>query len=248
MRKIFLILCFLILVGIAQSALIEVGVVEQLKGNISSINYDNSSNLVKFSIEFYNTGSVPYKARIKTEIFNNSNLVFNGWTQEKEFMTGDKKTLDIYWYGNYTGEYSVKLRTYFGNEIKDYRKFKISVNKIAESESIFEIKNFRTYDNYVIFDVKSNETVKNVIIIPDNYVSGWIFEQKRLDNITKDRTKTIVLPYKPSLWIPTNVTLKVISNNGKYYTERTIEMKKNEGLIGLFYNVIDFFRLVFFAV
>ncbi len=248
MKKTFLmiIICSLVLIGISHSAVIKVGIIRDIKGNISSITYDNSSNIVKFSIEFYNTGSVPYKSRIKTEIFNNSQLIFNGWSQEKDFMPGNKEIYDIYWYTNYTGKYFAKLKAYFGNEIKEYKKFGFSIDKSVTSEDIFEIKNLRTYDNYLIFDLQSKEDVKDVVIIPNEYIFGWIFEQKKIDNITKDSSKLVILNYYPTLWMSSNVTLAIVSDNGKYYTEKTLEMKKHEGLVGFFYYIVDGLRIAFF--
>ncbi len=247
MKKIIILICFLFLIGIAYSAVIEVGVAENLKGKISSITYDNSSNLIKFSIEFYNTGSVPYKARIKIEIFNNSEVIFNGWSQEKDFMPGEKKLFDIYWYNNNTGKYFAKLKSYFGNSIKEYKKFEFSIKNSIDSEDIFEIKNFRTYDNYIIFDVQSKKDVKNIVIIPYQYTLGWIFEQKEIANISGNSSKLVVLNYYPTLWTPSNISLAIVSDNGKYYTEKTLEMKKNEGLVGFFYYIIDNIRIALFS-
>jgi len=247
MRKIFLILiCFLFLIGIAYSAVLEVGVAEILDGNISSINYDASSNVVRFSIEFYNIGSIPYKARIKTEIFDNSDLIFSGWSQEKDFMPGDKKTFDTYWYSNCIGDYFAKLKVYFGNEIKEYKKFGFSVSEYVTPKDVFDIKYLRTYDNYIIFDVKSKEDVNNLRVIPNEYTSGWIFEQKEIGNIYGNRSKLVVLNYYPTLWKPSNVSLILVSGEGNYYTEKRVEMMKVGGLTGLFYYVIDSLRMAFF--
>jgi len=248
MKKIFLIciICFLILIVVVRSQIIEVSIVEELKGKISSINYDNSSNIVKFSIEFYNTGSVPYKARIKTEIFNDNKLIFNGWSQEKDFLPGDKKIFDIYWYTNYTREYFVKLKAYFGNEIKGYKKFGFLVSDSIVPENVFEIKDLRTYENHIIFDVYSKEDAENIIIMPNNYVYGWIFEQKKIDEISKDDSKLVILNYYPTLWTPSNISLSIVSDSGRYYTEKTVEMKKNEGLTGLIFYIIDSMRIAFF--
>jgi len=228
MRKIFLILiCFLFLIGIAYSAVLEVGVAEILDGNISSINYDASSNVVRFSIEFYNIGSIPYKARIKTEIFDNSDLIFSGWS-------------------NCIGDYFAKLKVYFGNEIKEYKKFGFSVSEYVTPKDVFDIKYLRTYDNYIIFDVKSKEDVNNLRVIPNEYTSGWIFEQKEIGNIYGNRSKLVVLNYYPTLWKPSNVSLILVSGEGNYYTEKRVEMMKVGGLTGLFYYVIDSLRMAFF--
>ena len=247
MRKTLLVLiCFLFLARIAYSAIVEVGVAESLEGNISSIIYDNTTNLVKFSIEFYNTGSIPYMARIRIEVFNESDIVFSGWGKENEFMSGDKKISDIYWYTNETGEYSTKLKAYFGNDIKEYKNFGFSITNTAEAENVFEIKNFRTYENYVIFDVQSREDAKDVIVMPKQYTPGWIFEQTEIDEIPANTSKMVVLNYYSTVWRPSNVTFEIVSDKGNYYTEETVKMSKDEGLIGFLYYVVDNLRMTFY--
>jgi hypothetical protein len=247
MRKAFLILIyFLFLTGVAYSAVVEVGIIETLEGNISSIIYDSSSNIAKFSIEFYNTGSIPYKARIKIEIFNNSERVFSGWSQEREFMSGDKKISNIYWYTNDIGEYFAKIKVYFGNDVKEYKKFGFSISKSVEAEDVFEIKNLRTYDNYIIFDIQSREDVENVIVIPKQYTAGWIFEQVEIKEMPGNSSKLVILNYYPSIWRPSNVNLEIVSDKGKYYTEKTVEMSKGEDFIGLLYYIVDTLRIAFF--
>jgi len=249
MRKIFLIyvICFLIIIEIAYSSMIEVGISEELKGNISSITYDNSSNIIKISIEFYNTGSIAYKTRVKVEFLDKDKVIFNAWSQEKEFMPGDKKSFDTYWYTNNTGNFFVRLKVYFGNEILEYEKFSFIVNKSLMPEDIFEVENFRTYDNYILFDVKSKEDVEKVIVMPDKYIPGWIFEQREIDIISKDSSKLVMLNYYPTLWMPSNISLIITSDKGKYYTERIFEMKKNKGLIGFFYRLVDGIRIALFS-
>jgi hypothetical protein len=247
MRKTLLILiCFLFLIGVAYSAVVEVGIAETLEGNISSLNFDVSSNVAKFSIEFYNTGSVPYKARIKTEIFNNSDMVFSGWGQEMDFMSGEKKISDIYWYANNIGDYFAKLKVYFGNDVKEYRKFGFSVSNFVEAEDVFKIKDLRTYDNYIVFDVQSREDVENVIVIPNNYTPGWIFEQEEIGNMSGNSSKFVLVNYYPTIWKPSNVSLSIVSSDGRYYTEERVEIRKNEGLIGLVYYILDSLRITFF--
>ena len=248
MNKAFFILvvCFLLAVEIAYSSSVDVGVSEVLEGNMIYANVDDSSNMVRFSTEFYNTGSVPHKARIKTEVYNSTHMLFNGWSDEKDFMPGDKKMFDSYWYADSAGEYSVKIKVYFGNDIKEYKKIEFSVENVAEAEDVFDIKNFRTYEDYVLFDLESNEDVSNIVIIPSQYKSGWIFEQKAIESMAKDSSKYVMLNYYPTLWSPSSVNLAIVSDNGKYYTEKTLEMNKIGGLTGLFYYITDSIKYAFF--
>lgn len=235
---------FLFLASLASAAVLEVGVKEKLDANLSSMIYDNSSNFVKFSFEFYNKGSVPFKARIKNEISGND-TVFVGWSQEKELMPGDKKSFEIYWYASSAGDYSSKIKAYYGNDIKEYKSFDIAISNYIEPEDVFNISSFRTYDSYVVFDLTSSKDVENVVVIPQKYTPGWIFEQKEIVNMSQNSSRTVVLNYTPSLWTPSNVTIGIVSDNGKYYTEKDVEMDKSTGLAGLFYYVIDSLKIAF---
>ena len=91
--------------------------------------------------------------------------------------------------------------------------------------------------------MESREDVENVIIIPDHYIPGWIFEQKEISKIEGNSSKFVVLNYYPTLWKPSNITMSIVSDKGKYYTEQKIEMKKDEGLTGFIFYIIDNLRM-----
>jgi hypothetical protein len=241
----FIVLSFLILSGIAYSSSIEVGINEVLKGSAISINYDNSSSLVKFSTEFFNTGSVGYSARAKLEVLNNDTLLFSGWSDEKSLAPGDRQKFDIYWYGNQTGQYQAGIKVYYGNEIMEYKKFNFTLSDVAEPKDAFEIYGFRTYDDLVVFDIFSREDVKNVTIIPSKYTYGWIFEQKQIDSMAKNTTRLVVMKYYPTMWSPSTADFSIVSDGGKFYTQRSLVMKKESGLSGMLLSVLDSLRIAF---
>lgn len=244
MRNLVLIclVCFFIYVNIALASLIEVDILETLEGDISSLNYDNSSNIVKFTTEFNNKGSVSYKTRIKIVVFDGDDVIFTSWSKENVLMPGDKKVFENYWFSD-GGKYDMKIRAYLGNEIKDYKKFEISLKDI-EPEDVFEIKNLRSYDDYVVFDVFSSRDVEDVVIMPSQYILGWIFEQESIENMHANSTKTVKISYYPSVWMPSDVKILVASDEGKYFSEESFEMEKNTGLWGLFYFWLDSLKLV----
>lgn len=244
MRNLVLIsvVCFFIYVNIALAALIEVDILEILEGDISSLNYDNSSNIVKFTTEFNNRGSVPYKTRIKIDVFDGDGVIFTSWSKENVMMPGDKKIFENYWF-NDGGKYDVKIRAYLGNEIRDYKKIEIFLQDV-ESEDIFEIKSLRTYDDYMVFDIFSKRDVKNVVVMPSQYRLGWIFEQESIESMRANSTKTVKISYYPSVWLPSDVKILVVSDEGKYFSEESFEMEKNTGLWGLFYFWLDSLKLV----
>ncbi|MBN2202766.1 MAG: hypothetical protein JW700_01075 [Candidatus Aenigmarchaeota archaeon] len=238
--------CMLVSVCVAYAASIDVGVSEIVDGRLIAFSTEGS-NLVKFSSEFYNTGSVPYKARAKIEIQdNNQKTIFSGWSLEEEFYPGDKKVLDIYWHTLNPGVYLSKLKIYFGNEVSEYKNVEFVVENKTQQEDVFSIRNFRTYDDYVLFDVIANADVQDIVIMPTDYMSGWIFEQKVIDKIKTNSSKYVMIRYVPSLWATSSVKLLIASDNGKYYTEETIEMKKLDGLVGLYFFVTDSIKYAIF--
>lgn len=246
MKKLILliILCILILTKISYSTVIDVDISEEIKNKIILETQNISFNIVKFSTEVYNTGSIAYSARARIFIYNKDKLIFNGWSQEKKLMAGDKKMFDIYWYANSPIKYESKLRIYAGNEIFEGEKKEFQVNETLIPEDIFEIMNFRTYDNYVIFDIKSKKDAKDVVIIPYKYVPGWIFEQKTIEFIKKDSVKTISISYYPTVWEPISLKLAIAAENGKCYSEKALEMEKEEGILKIIYNILDSLKLL----
>ena len=242
----FFILCFLILTKIALSSLIEVDISEDVKSDVIHESIITSFNVVNFSTELYNTGSVPYDARARIFVYNESKLIFSGWSQKEDMMPGEKKTFDVYWYTNSPGNYESKLRVYFGNEITESEKRDFQIKDSLEPEDVFIIESFRTYDNHVVFDIVSKKDVENIIIIPSSYISGWIFEQKTIENIKKNIINTVSINYQPTVWKPTSLKLSIVAENGKFYSEKTLEMKKEQGITGLIYNILDNLKLLLF--
>jgi hypothetical protein len=241
----FVVFCMAILAGVAYSSYIEVGINGVMKGNAISIMYDNTTNIAKFSTEFFNTGSVGYSARSRVEIYDNDTLLFIGWSQQKDLTPGERKTFDLYWYTNETKNYGVVVRMYYGNEIADYDKFNVTLGRSMQRNDSFEIYNFRTYDDHVIFDIRSSQDATGVVIMPSRYTYGWIFEQKELGNMSNGDTRTVVLKYYPSLWAPGPVNIMVASDGGRLYTQRTLDMKKESGLTGILLSIFDSIRMIF---
>ncbi|MEM7825064.1 MAG: hypothetical protein QXO27_03785 [Candidatus Aenigmatarchaeota archaeon] len=245
MRRVLFFIFFIIFFSqIVNSAIVEVDIPKYLKGNISSFSYNYSLNILKFQVEFYNTGSIAYKTRVRIDILNYSQRVFTGWSEEKTLMPGDRKNFEVYWYTNSTGNFTASVRSYFANEIFE-QKFNIEKSNSILPEDIFEIKNFRTYDNFVIFDIKTIKDVKNVIVIPSNFPIGWVFEQKKINSIDKNSKKIITIRYYPTVRTRENLTLTIASDEGKYYTEKSFELRKKTGILWLVYYIIDNFKTNF---
>jgi hypothetical protein len=233
----FLFFFFLFFVQASRAAVIEVKIAENLSVSISSSVADANTDILKFHTELYNIGSTGYTARIRLDI-NDSKNIHTAWSDEKDLMPGDRKNFDLFWYANSTGKFSVRMRIYYANEILE-KNLDVVKNASMHSESIFKISGFRTYDDFVIFDLQASGSAKNISIIPEDFPQGWIFEQKQVDSIDNYGSKTIVLPYKPSLWMPQNVTIMVASDGGKYFSQQSFELKKETDILGVIYYLID---------
>lgn len=244
MKRILLgLLIFLtVFISVSYSSLIDVQITEILMGNLTAITYDNSSNSVKLVSEVYNTGSIGYKNRVRMEVFNDSKLIFTGWSKEKVLMPGDKKTFETYWYEQ-NGVYSIKMRMYFGNEIKEVKTFDLKLDNYKQPEDVFEITGFRTYDNFIVFDVKSKMDVENVVIMPSQYRYGWVFEQESIESMSANVSKAVKINYHPTVWSPSGMSIRIVSDEGVYYSEEAFEMNRETGLMGALYYLLDSLKL-----
>ena len=121
------------------------------------------------------------------------------------------------------------------------KKIKLEVENITPQSEIFEIQNLKTYSDEIRFDLKSRKTLKDVLIIPSNYPLGWIFEEKKINELTKNELKEVSIKYKPSLWRNTTLTLNVITSDGKCVTSKSFTLKRVSFLEEFFH---QFFKLL----
>jgi hypothetical protein len=245
MRALFIIIFIvssLMFVNCVHSSAVEVDISKNLKGNISSFSYDYRLNIIKFDVEFYNTGTIGYKSRIRIDVFNGTNNIFTGWGKENVLMPGDRKNSEIYWYFNSTGNFTVRIRAYYANEIVE-KAFPVEKNTSSESSNIFEIKDFRVYDDFAVLDVSAKKDAKNIIVMPSDFPAGWIFEQGKINLIKKDNKKTITIQYLPDVWSEKDMKLEITSDDGIYYTENMVKLKEEYGISRLFHSIIDKIKL-----
>jgi len=247
MKKILFMLFILLLIIFSVSAqVIKIEVAEVLSGNITSLVYNPSidTNIFKITTEFFNTGSIGYKARARLDVFSQSGLLYTGWSKEASLVPGIKSSFNIYWFEpNITGNFSGRIRIYYANEIKEL-EIKFEIKNFTISQDIFEISDLRTYDNYVKFSLRSSQTVNSVIAFPSKYPLGWIFEQTKIEKLNQNDKISVSLPYQPSLWTPSEVTIAVVTEDGKYYSSKTFILVKEEGLLKYVHYLTDGLRVL----
>jgi hypothetical protein len=229
--------------GIAAAILIGISIKMEVQGNVTAVFYSTSNGVFKMTPEFYNTGSVAYKARARLEIINATDVIFTGWSKEEVLAPGDRKTFEIYWYSPNVGKFNTSLRMYYGREVADYATSQIEIKNTQATKDIFKIENFKTYDDYIRFDIKTNQSLNNILIIPSGYITNWVFEQRRIEKIDKYRRTEVVIPYEPTVWIPSQVTIEIVTEDGKYYASRSFELQREVGVWKYVGPVIDKIRL-----
>ncbi len=233
MNKKIIILALLLTISIANATNVDVDIKEYLKCGIVSFYYNEKGNLVNFSSELFNTGSTAYTARARLDIIENDTIIFSGWSHEKALMPGNRANFQIFWYSEESGNFTAQLRVYFGNELMLHDKINISINNPTQPENIFNISNFKTYEDKITFDLNTKET--SALVLPYHYPAGWIFEQSEISGSSK-----VIINYIPALWTDNNyLTVLVVSEDGKHYTKGTFKMEKEKDMENIF-KIINF--------
>ena len=227
------VILFFSFMSISYAVSINVNINPALTGEINYLKYNASNNLVEFDIEYFNSGSFAYKTRIRMDVFENNEKVFTAWSKEHEFFPGNTKNYKLYWFVNKEGNFTVTPRIYFAKEIIPLEDIVIEKHHITETESIFDIKNFKVYENRMTFTLNTSKSAKNIKIIPTKFIPGWIIEQAELTSLGPGEKKQISLFYEPTVWSSRDINIAIASDNGKYYTEKTLKMRKQKSRLAL---------------
>lgn len=233
---------FLMVLSSAQT--VKIGVKMDIVGNISALFYHSSNGVLKIEPEFYNTGSVVYKAKARLDVMNGSTIIFTGWSKEENLMPGERKSFELFFYTPETLEnVTARIRIYYGYEIAE-RKINLRIENNRTVEDVFQIKNFRTYDNDLRFQIRSSKPMKSILIIPKDYTIGWVFGQKRIENPEANRNIEVDLPYEAPVLLPQNITIEVVSEDGSYYYSNSYALQKESGILKYFHYLTDWLSLV----
>jgi hypothetical protein len=186
------------MLSVLKAQTIDVNIKEVTRVEATTLNYNSTisdGKPFKLNIELFNSGSTGYKARIRLDIFDKDNLIFTGWSDERQFFPGNRETYDLYWYPpNIKGKFKASIEVYFAHEINKIKQINFDVKSSSKSqENIFDILDFKTYDDEIVILVKSNKTVENIVFMPSNYVNNWIFEQKKINKLENGKLKIINL-------------------------------------------------------
>ncbi|MBI4020212.1 MAG: hypothetical protein HY367_02685 [Candidatus Aenigmarchaeota archaeon] len=238
----------LLLLAAAASALsVEVGVAEKLEGSLKTIQTSNSNGLIKVVSEFYNSGSIGYTARERLEL-NATGHGQTAWSSLAALVPGQRGTFEAYLYSNTTEDAEIIPRVYFANEILAADPIVVRGGTLMSREPAFELYDFRAYDDMVRLDIRSSKDVGGIVLIPEGYPPGWVFEQARISSHMKaGRDAEARMGYHPDIFSEgAQLKIMAVSEDGRYYGEGAFVMRREAGLsmyINLFIDGMkNFFR------
>ncbi len=245
-----LLVSFFLILSVSKAQMVDVNIKEIIEVEATRIDYNSTitdGKPFKVDIELFNSGSVEYKTRIRLDILDQDNLIFTGWSDERYFSPGNQKIYNLYWYPlNVEGEFKASVRIYYANEIKKTRPIKFEIKPGEKTpENVFEILDFRTYDDEIEFLVKSNTTTENIVFIPSDYPATWIFEQTKINKLDNDNIEIINLKYEPSLWKRTNMTINIFTEDGNYYSSESFALERETFFWRYVYKMIYGLRVFF---
>lgn len=240
--KITVIAILFLFMTIVSASIINIVVSELIKVDAVGLKYENTltgGNPLNASFEIFNSGSIGSKVRIRLDILENNKTIFTGWSNEAELQPGSRKYFEIYWYPfNKTGIFVGRLRAYIANEIQELQMIKINVKDFVSAERSIEIVSPKIYSDRMTLLIKSNKDLENVLIVPVNYPTGWIIEQKRLEKIKGKVLNYIEIKYEPSIWRQDSITVFALTGDGKDYGYTKFELKKASRLEEDFFYII----------
>jgi hypothetical protein len=230
-------------------ATVEVNVDQELMANISMFSYNSSNDLVKFMVEAYNTGSVPVVGKVRVDIINSSSgsghsTSFTAWGDEKTLMPGEKQLSTLYYHTAQEGTLITRVRFYYSNEQteKSFLVIKANVDQKKQDTKTLSVKGVRTYDDRLAVDLQSIEDTNGVVLVPNRFPAGWVVGQIVVGDMRGGESKTVFLPFKPSLFLERNVSLIVSNFDGSSFSEESFVLKKESGIRMFVGRFLDDFR------
>ena len=225
-------------VAFALSVSMDVG--EELNAELKTISSYESNGLYNISIELYNSGSIPYNALARLDLFDGEKRVFTTWADSREMAPGKKEYFDIYAMANETGNLSPRIRVYFANEVIEKWYPSARFNPVPETGSL-KIENQASGKGYVEFDLTSDRDA-DVIILPDKYPAGWVFHYSKA-NLRANVTSRQRLDFEPDIMRPADVMVDVVSDDGGLYASSRFSIRSESE--GLFAGIMSFFGSLF---
>jgi hypothetical protein len=218
---------FLLSIPTVSSLDITIGIVEDVSTNLFDIDVV-SGPPQKYSLLWHNTGSTDCQSRVRAEIYNAQNRrVFTTWSLlERLFPSQEAEFL---FYSNLPpGQYTLETRIYHCNELFEQEPVNLSVSKEKTPTGTIDIISYSVRDGFLDVSVRSESDIENLAIVPEGFPVGWIFSQGFIESLTALETRVVTIPFEQSVWVDRKITLSAFSENGEYFGQRDVVIRKPE--------------------
>ncbi|MBU5688484.1 MAG: hypothetical protein QW350_01635 [Candidatus Aenigmatarchaeota archaeon] len=239
-----LILLYLLIIPIVVSTMIEVSVVDFINADVIGLKHEDYGRATRISFEVFNSGSVECKAAFRMDV-SKEKYSFTAWSDKIIFRPNNRKNIEFYWFPlNSTGNFTVKIKYYCANEIKEIKEFYIKNENYLYEQPTIDIISPKFFENKIVFHIKTNSTGE-FIIIPSEYPKDWRIEQKKI-YIKNNWPKYVELEYEKDFWKVGKINLMVVGKNGEYGI-KTVEIKKEPLFNEITFKITSFINRIFFG-
>ncbi len=236
----FWLIAFLFLLPVVAASNVEVRVAEYLKGEFVLTNYTLNDNILNATTEFYNSGSVSYRLRMRLDVYDGVNR--SVWSDERTLLPGSREHYTIFWPVR-NNNITARFRAYFANEIMPEKSAALAAPQQNRSD-VFEIANIKTSGSRIEFDVTSNKSA-DIMAVAVSYPTAWIFEESGMHHVENNSIVRVGMNYKADIWSPASITVAIFSYDGKYYTEKKVKLEpenaEQESFAGIFWLILKIF-------
>jgi hypothetical protein len=221
----FSLVLLLFLIPAAYSLDIGLSVERTFIADALYFSYNDTTALKTFTTEIVNSGSLPYMIQARVDVYGN-NSVFTAWTDKKRLMPGNNAFFALYWLPEEGGNYTARLRIYYGGEMEE-EYLNITAAK-GEAMDIFEITDARLLSKYV--DMKVNDR-REAVVIPLDLQQGWVFPQET-------GRGRFLIPYSAPGLVRREVSFAIASKDGQYVSRKTVVLEAKKDLATSVHNFV----------
>lgn len=231
----------------AAATVVDLHIKEDVQSDFKLTSVEDEDNIVSVYMGVHNIGSVEYGARARIDIMHDDDILFTGWSNSINVNPGQRKGFVIYGVVPNTTNLRLRSRLYYGNEIEELDPVTLAPVGGKVAGHAFKIVNFRTYDDYFRFDVMSNRSLEDIVIIPRGLPGTWIYEQYKIESIDAGAMKEVRIPYQTGFFRERTIIISIATEDGSYYQEQQFQLQRQRGIMKYINLLSDwlagFFRL-----
>ncbi|MBN2518299.1 MAG: hypothetical protein JXB14_05620 [Candidatus Altiarchaeota archaeon] len=224
MKRYALPILLILALPLVSGLMVRVEVRGTIEGNIpyQEITDGLQDRPFRFLITWENTGSVGCDVVLRTDVYakeaEKKSHVYTAWSESTPIESGATGNIEAYWLPGEPGEYEANLSIILCNNFLQVLQANISINESQGTfeKAPFEVLRVENDEKQVEFEVKSEEDLEELIIIPTKYPLGWRVDSKAFRNIGGDEPKILSLDYEPGIKGEKEITFELLANGGKY--------------------------------